>query len=183
MLSPRGFGLVCAAGAIVVGVIVAGCSKQVDGIAGPSPADLVAYRSDASSSSQAATSSKKAAAQAKAIGDNCDQFPTTTGVGVAKYNEFVDAHDANAADYLPKRELAASTLDEAARKVETGVNDAADALPEDIAAKFKEYVAAARGLAAETRKMTYTASVDPLNAASRRVNDARNAVRDACPKK
>jgi hypothetical protein len=30
--------------------------------------------------------------------------------------------------------------------------------------------------------MTYTSPVGPLNDASKRVNDARNAVRDACPK-
>lgn len=102
---------------------------------------------------------------------------------VAKYNEFVDAHDANAPDYADKRELAASTLDDAANKVEAGVSTAKDSLPEDLAGKFTDYVTAARALAAETRKMTYTAPVGPLNEASRRVNDARNAVRDACPKR
>ncbi|RJO70180.1 hypothetical protein D5S18_30205 [Nocardia panacis] len=166
---------------MIVGLIVAGCSSGVAGSAASNPADLLAYRRDASATSQAVTSSKKRAAQAKAIDENCSQFPTTSGVGVAKYNEFVDAHDANAADYLPKRDLAAATLTEAATKVESGVDAAGDRLPTDLTAKLREYVAAARDLAAETRRMTYTASVDPLNIASRRVNDARNAVRETCP--
>ncbi|WP_433663287.1 hypothetical protein ACQPW1_14820 [Nocardia sp. CA-128927] len=182
-LDPRGFGLVCATGAIVVGLVVAGCANGVVGTANPNTADLAAYKTEAAASSAAATSSKRAAAQDKAITDNCAQFPTTTGVGVSKYNEFVDAHDANAADYAAKRELAASTLDDAANKVETGVNTAKDTLPPDLAAKFTDYVTAARALSAESRKMTYTAPVGPLNDASRRVNDARNAVRNACPKR
>ncbi|MFI9403754.1 hypothetical protein [Nocardia sp. NPDC052316] len=182
-LDPRGFGLVCATGAVVVGLVVAGCANRVEGTANPNTADLAAYKTEAAASSAAATSSKRAAAQTKAITDNCGQFPTTTGVGVSKYNEFVDAHDANAPDYAAKRELAASTLDDAANKVETGVNTAKDSLPGELATKFTDYVTAARALSAETRRMTYTAPVGPLNEASRRVNDARNAVRDACPKR
>ncbi|MFI9505379.1 hypothetical protein [Nocardia sp. NPDC052566] len=183
VLDPRGFGLVCALAAITVGLVVAGCGSQIQGTANPNQSDLAAYKSDAASSSAAATSSKRAAAQAKAISDNCGQFPTTTGVGVSKYNEFVDAHDKNAPDYVAKRDLAASTLEDAATKVETGVSAATGVLPDELAAKFTDYVTAARGLAAETRRMVYTAPVDPLNVASRRVNDARNAVRDACPKR
>lgn len=183
LLDPHGFGLMCAAVAVAVGVVVTGCANRVAGQANPSPGELQSYQNDMSSSSRAATSSKLAAAQRRAITDNCAQFPTTSGVGVTKYNEFVTAHDQNAADYHPKRELAASTLDDAATKVETAVGSAGDTLPAELADKFSEYVTAARGLAAETRKMTYTASVDPLNAASRRVNDARNSVLSACPKR
>ncbi|WP_280391921.1 hypothetical protein [Nocardia brasiliensis] len=182
-LDPRRFGLICATGAVAVGLVVAGCGNRVHGTPNPNTADLAAYKTEAAASSTAATSSKRAAAQTKAIGDNCAQFPTTTGVGVSKYNEFIDAHDANAGDYAAKRELAASTLDDAANKVETGISTAKDAMPADLAAKFTDYVNAARALSAETRKMTYTAPVGPLNDASRRVNDARNAVRDACPKR
>ena len=183
VLDPRGFGAVCATVAVVFGLTVAGCAKHVEGVANPNSSELAAYKTEAASSSAAATSSRKAAAQAQAIGDNCGQFPTTTGVGVSKYNEFVDAHDANAPDYNAKRDTAAKTLEDAANKVETGVNNASDALPTDLQAKFAEYVAAARQLAAETRKMTYTAPVGGLNDASKRVNDARNAVKDACPKR
>ena len=39
----------------------------------------------------------------------------------------------------------------------------------------------ARQLAAETRGMSYTAPAGGPKDASRRVNDARNAVRDSCP--
>ena len=63
------------------------------------------------------------------------------------------------------------------------MNSAKVALPADLAAKLTEYVIAARALAAETRTMTYTAPVAALNDASRRVNDARNVVRDSCPKR
>ncbi|MFD0362653.1 hypothetical protein ACFQZZ_14505 [Nocardia sp. GCM10030253] len=183
VLDPRGFGLVCATLAVVAGLTVAGCANRVEGVANPNAADLSAYKTAAASSSAAATSSRRAAAQAQAINDNCGQFPNTTGVGVSKYNDFINAHDSNAPDYASRREAAASTLDEAANKVEAGVNSASDALPPDLAAKFSEYVGAARLLASETRKMTYTAPVGSLNDASRRVNDARNAVRDACPKR
>jgi hypothetical protein len=183
LLNPRGFGMVCATGAVAIGLVVAGCANRVDGVAGPNASDLAAYKTEAASSSAAATSSRRAAAQGKAIADNCGQFPTTTGAGVSKYNDFVDAHDSNAPDYDAKRDSAVQTLEDAANKVESGVNSARDALPVDLAGLFTEYVNAARALAAETRKMTYTAPVAALNDASRRVNDARNAVRDSCPKR
>ncbi|UGT69261.1 hypothetical protein LTT66_03355 [Nocardia gipuzkoensis] len=183
LLNPRGFGMVCATGAVAIGLVVAGCANQVDGVAGPNASDLAAYKTEAASSSAAATSSRRAAAEAKAIADNCGQFPGTTGAGVSRYNEFVDAHDSNAPDYVTKRDSAAQTLEDAANKVESGVNSAKDALPADLAAKLTEYVIAARALAAETRTMTYTAPVAALNDASRRVNDARNVVRDSCPKR
>ncbi|MGK8525098.1 hypothetical protein ACRS6B_27790 [Nocardia asteroides] len=183
LLDPRGFGMVCATGAVAIGLVVAGCANRVEGVPGPNTSDLAAYKTEAASSSAAATSSRRAAAQAKAIADNCGQFPSVTGAGVGKYNEFVDAHDSNAPDYIAKRDSAAQTLEDAANKVEGGVNAAQDALPPDLAAKFTEYVNAARALAAETRAMTYTAPVAALNDASRRVNDARNVVRDSCPKR
>ncbi|MFQ6326128.1 hypothetical protein ACLMAL_08315 [Nocardia sp. CWNU-33] len=183
VLDPRGFGLVCATLAVVAGLTIAGCANRVDGVANPNAADLAAYKTAAASSSAAATSSRKAAAQTQAINDNCGQFPSTTSVGVSKYNDFINAHDSNAPDYASRRDTAASTLDEAAERVESGVSTAGDSLPSDLAAKFTEYVAAARLLASESRKMTYTAPVGPLNDASRRVNDARNAVREACPKR
>ncbi|MEU7767925.1 hypothetical protein AB0B25_22770 [Nocardia sp. NPDC049190] len=183
LLDPRGFGLVCATGAVAIGLTVAGCANRVEGVANPNASDLAAYKTEAASSSAAATSSRRAAAQSKAIADNCGQFPTISGLGVSKYNEFVDAHDANAPDYLAKRDLAVSTLEDAANKVESSVRTARDALPPDLAAQFTEYVNAARALAAETRTMTYTAPVGALNDASKRVNDARNVVRDACPRR
>jgi hypothetical protein len=183
VLDPRGFGLLCATAAVAVGLTVAGCANHVAGVANPNATDLAAYQTEAAASSAAATSSRKAAAQAQAIGDNCGQFPTTTGVGVSKYNEFVDAHDANAADYAAKRDSAVQTLEDAANKVEAGVNNANGTLPPDLQRLLTEYVTAARQLAAETKKMTYTAPVGSLNDASKRVNDARNAVRDSCPKR
>ncbi len=181
MRNPRGFGLMCAAVAVATGLLVAGCGNRVDGTAAPNAAEVSAYKTEAAASSAAATSSRKAAAEAKAIADNCNQFPGITGVGVSKYNEFVDAHDSNAPDYVPKRDAAAGVLEDAANQVETGVNQAAGALPGDLAGKFTEYVNAARALAGATRGMTYTAPVGALNDASKRVNDARNAVRDSCP--
>ncbi|WP_406272726.1 hypothetical protein OH799_33325 [Nocardia sp. NBC_00881] len=183
LLDPRGFGMVCATGAIAIGLVVAGCANRVEGEPSPNASDLAAYQTEAASSSAAATSSRRVAAQAKAISDNCGPFPTTTGAGVSKYNEFVDAHDANAPDYDAKRDAAASTLEDAANTVERGVSAVMDTLPPDLAAKFTEYVNAARALADETRRMTYTAPVSALNDASRRVNDARNVVRDSCPKR
>lgn len=183
MLDPRGFGLVCAAAAVATGLTVAGCADRIEGTANPNATDLASYKTEAAASSAAASSSRRAAATAQAVADNCAQFPTTTGAGVKAYNDFVDAHDSNAPDYAAKRDTAVTTLDDAANKVQTGVDNAAGALPEDLAAKFTEYVGAARALAAETRKMSYTAQVGPLNDASRRVNDARNTVRDACPKR
>ncbi|WP_040789759.1 hypothetical protein [Nocardia paucivorans] len=181
LLDPRRIGLVAAAAALATGATIAGCAEQIDGAATPNAGDLAAYKSEAASSSAAATSSRKAAARDKAIADNCNQFPITTGVGVTKYNEFVDAHDSNAPDYVSKRDAAVATLEDAATKVETGVNAAGEDLPSDLAAKFTEYVDAARALARAAKEMTYTAPVGPLNDASRRVNDARNAVRAACP--
>ncbi|MGQ4599581.1 hypothetical protein [Nocardia sp. R6R-6] len=183
LLNPRGFGMVCATGAVAIGLIVAGCANRVEGTASPNAGDLAAYKTEAASSSAAATSSRRAAAQAKAITDNCGQFPLTTGIGVTRYNEFVGAHDSNAPDYTAKRDAAAQTLEDAANTVESGVRAAKEDLPPDLAAKFTEYVNAARALAAETRTMTYTAPVGALNDASRRVNDARNVVRDSCPKR
>ncbi|MBF6331794.1 hypothetical protein [Nocardia transvalensis] len=183
LLNPRGFGLVCAAVAVGTGVVVAGCSNSVHGTATVNQAEAAAYRTEMASSSAAATSSRRAAAQAKAIGDNCTPFRDTTGVAVTKYNEFVDAHDNNAPDQDAKRDASAETLENAAKTVENRVNSAGDALPPDLAQKFTDYVNAARALAAETRKMTYTAPVGALNDASKRVNDALNVVRDACPKR
>ncbi|NKY89422.1 hypothetical protein [Nocardia veterana] len=181
LLNPRGFGLTCAALAVGTGLVVAGCSSAVHGTATVNQADAAAYRTEMASSSAAATSSKKAAAQAKAVSDNCNPFRETTGPAVTKYNEFVDAHDSNAPDQDAKRDSAAQTLEDAARTVEGRVSTAGDALPADLTQKLTEYVNAARGLAAESRKMTYTAPVGTLNDASKRVNDALNAVRTACP--
>ncbi|MFC9895374.1 hypothetical protein ACFVMC_16960 [Nocardia sp. NPDC127579] len=183
LLDPRRFGLVCAAAAVAAGLTVAGCANRVDGVANPNIADVEAYKTEAAASSAAATSSRKAAAQTQAIDENCAQFPTTTGVGVKAYNDFVDAHDSNAPDYAAKRDGAAQTLEDAANKVEAGINGAAGALPDDLAGKFSAYVSAARLLAEETRKMSYTAPVGGLNEASKQVNDARTAVREACPKR
>ncbi|MET8650283.1 MULTISPECIES: hypothetical protein [Nocardia] len=183
VLDPRRFGLVCAAAAVVAGLTVAGCAETLEGTATPNAAELSSYKTEAAASSAAATSSRRAAAQAQAVSENCAQFPTTSGLGVKAYNDFVDAHDSNAPDYAAKRDAASTTLEDAATKVEAGVTAAAGALPDDLAAKFSEYVTAARALAAETRRMTYTAQVGPLNDASKRVNDARNAVRETCPKR
>ncbi|GAA5058009.1 hypothetical protein [Nocardia callitridis] len=180
VLGPRGLGLLCAGAAIATGITIAGCANHVQGVANPNVAELSAYKTEAASSSAAATTSMRAAQKAKAISDNCDPFPNTSGLGVSKYNEFVKAHDGNSADYTAKRDEAASTLDNAANTVETGVNTAGDSLEPDLAGKLTDYVNAARGLAEQTRAMTYTAAVGPLNDASKQVNDARKAVRDTC---
>ena len=180
LLNPRGFGLMCATVAVGTGLVVAGCSSSIHGTATANEVEASAYRTEMASSSAAATSSQKAAAQAKAISDNCTPFRGTTSVAVTKYNEFVDAHDANAPDQDAKRDTSAQTLEDAAKTVEGRVNASGDALPTDLAQKFTAYVTAARGLAAETRKMTYTAPVGALKDASKRVNDALNVARDAC---
>jgi hypothetical protein len=188
LLNPRGFGLVCTAVAVGTGLVIAGCS--VHGTATANQADAAAYRSEmaasSSASSSSAASSSQAAAQAKAIGDTCKPFRDPagnpiTGQAVSKYNDFVDAHDSNAADQDARRDTAANTLEDAARTVENAVNAAGDALPQDMAQQFTDYVTAARALAGETRKMTYTAPVGPLNDASKRVNDALGVARNACP--
>ncbi|NKY36850.1 hypothetical protein HGA13_27825 [Nocardia speluncae] len=180
-LDPRRFGLICAAAALVTGATLAGCANQIEGVATPNAAEATAYRSFASSSSAAATSSQIAAARDKAIADNCGLFPGTTGTGVTKYNEFVDAHDSNAPDYDAKRDAAVTALDNAADQVEGGMNAAGADLPDELKAKFADYVDAARALSRSTREMNYASPVGPLNDASKRVNDARNAVRDTCP--
>lgn len=180
-LDPRRFGLICATAVLATGATLAGCANQIDGVATPNAAEATAYRNDAASSSAAATSSQIAAARDKAIADNCALFPGVTGVGVTKYNEFVDAHDSNAPDYEAKRDAAVAALDDAANQVEGGANAAGADLPEDLKAKLIGYVDAARALSQATREMTYTSPVGPLNDASTRVNDARNAVRDTCP--
>ncbi|NKY49513.1 hypothetical protein [Nocardia vermiculata] len=181
LLNPRGFGLTCAALALGTGIVLAGCSNAVQGTPTVDQAVAAAYRTEMAASSAAATSSKKAAALQKAISDNCNPFRSTTGPAVTNYNDFVSAHDSNAPDQDAKRDDAAQTLEEAANTVEKRVTDAADALPADLAQKFTEYVNAARELATESRKMTYTAPVGLLNDASKRVNDALNVVRIACP--
>ncbi|MFC4127058.1 hypothetical protein [Nocardia rhizosphaerae] len=180
VLDVRRLGVACAAVAVTAGLVVAGCGKQVPGTATTDAAEVATYRTEAAASSSAAAASRAAAAQAKAISDNCTQFPTTTGAGVTAYNEFVTAHDSNAPDYADKREAAAGTLDNAATKVETGVVAAAGALPADLAEKFTAYVVAARELSAETRKMTYSSQVGRLNEASRKINTARTDVHEAC---
>jgi|GEM_PF-4363346 hypothetical protein len=181
LLNPHGFGMVCSVVATAAGLVVAGCSSSIHGTATVNQADAAAYRTEMSSSSAAASSSKKAAAQAKAVGDNCTPFRGTTSVAVTKYNEFVDAHDANAPDQDAKRDLAVQTLDDAANAVQGRVSGSGSDLPPDLVQKFTDYVNAARGLADESRKMNYTAPVGPLNDASKRVNDALNTARQACP--
>ncbi|UGT45172.1 hypothetical protein LTV02_18045 [Nocardia yamanashiensis] len=180
-LNPRKFGLACAAAAVGFGLVLAGCANTVEGTATPNQVQATSYKAEAASSSAAATSSKAAAAKAKAISDNCTPFRKTTGTAVDRYNDFVDAHDANAADQSTKRDTAANALEDAARTVETGVNASGSDLPADISQKLTDYVTAARALAAEVRKTTATSLVGPLNDASRKVNDALNAARSACP--
>lgn len=181
LLNPRGFGLICATVAVGAGLVLAGCASQIEGTPTANEAEATSYRAEASSSAAAATSAKKAAAETKAIADNCDPFRKTTGTAVDRYNDFVDAHDANASDQEAKRDAAANALEDAARTVETQVNASGADLPADLAQKFTDYIGAARGLGAEVRKMTPTALVGPLNDASHKVNDALNAVRSACP--
>ncbi|WP_067696976.1 hypothetical protein [Nocardia jejuensis] len=180
-LNPRGFGLACATLAVGTGLVVAGCANNVEGTPTADQAQVTSYKAEAATSSAAASSSKAAAAQAKATTDNCDPFRTTTGPAVDSYNDFVDAHDANAGDQSAKRDAAAGALDDAAKTVETRVSASGADLPAELGQKFTDYVAAARGLAAEVRKTTSTSSVAPLNEASRKVNDSLNAVRSACP--
>ncbi|WP_280268635.1 hypothetical protein [Nocardia wallacei] len=181
LLNPRGFGLACATVAVGTGLVVAGCSSSIHGTATVNQADASAFRTEMASSSAAATSSQKAAAEAKAVSDNCTPFRDMAGAATNKYNEFVDAHDANAPDQDAKRDTSAQTWEDAAHTVETRVQSSGPALPADLAQKFTAYAVAARELAGEARKMTYTAPVGPLNDASKRVNDAFAAVRDACP--
>ncbi|MGX1805190.1 hypothetical protein ACWIGI_05705 [Nocardia sp. NPDC055321] len=180
-LNPRRFGLVCATAAVGFGLVLAGCANEIEGTPTVNEADATAYRAEAATSSAAASSSKKAAAEAKATADNCTPFRTTTGTAVDRYNDFVDAHDANAPDQTEKRDTAATALEDAAKTVEAQVTASGADLPTELAQKFTDYVVAARGLATEVRKMSSTALVGPLNDASRQVNDALNAVRSACP--
>ena len=180
-LDPRRFGLVCAATALVTGVMVAGCGERIEGAPTPNTAEVTSYRAAASSSSAAATSSQIAADRQQAITDNCNQFMTTSGNGVSKYNEFVDAHDNDAPDYDAKRDAAVTAMNDAADQVEGRANGAGANLPEDLKTKLLAYVDAARALAQATGTMTYTAPVGPLNDAGQVVNDARNAVIDSCP--
>ncbi|MFC4372595.1 hypothetical protein ACFO5K_00665 [Nocardia halotolerans] len=177
----RRLGLGCAVAAVTAGTIVAGCAEQIPGNPTTDPAEVAAYQTAAAASSSAAASSRAAAARTKAIEDNCAQFPATTGAGVTAYNDFVTAHDTNAPDYAAKRDGAATTLEDAANTVEAGVAAATDALPTDLADKLTAYVVAARTLADETRKMTYSSPVEGLNEASRTINQARTAVHEACP--
>ncbi|MFD3510767.1 hypothetical protein [Nocardia sp. NPDC058666] len=180
VLHARRLGSVCAVVAVTVGAVLAGCAQQVPGTPTTDAAEVAAYKTAAAATSSAAASSRAAAARDKAVTDNCTQFPTTTGAGVTAFNDFVSAHDSNAPDYAAKRESAATTLDNAATKVETGVVAAAGALPTELADKFSAYVTAARELSTQTRKMTYNSPVDKLNTASRAINQARTAVHDAC---
>ncbi|MFC9966667.1 hypothetical protein [Nocardia ignorata] len=179
----RRLGLICASVAVIAGSVIAGCAQQVAGSPTTDPAEVAAYKTEAAASSSAAASSRAAAARTKAIEDNCGQFPTTTGAGVTAYNDFVKAHDENAPDYAAKREAAAVALDTAATAVESGVAAAAGALPTELADKFTAYVVAARELSAETRKMTYSSAVGGLNDASRKINQARTEVQQACPRR
>ncbi|MFF2556780.1 hypothetical protein ACFVUS_37635 [Nocardia sp. NPDC058058] len=181
LLNPRGFGLACATVTVGLGLVVAGCASTVEGTATVNQADATSYKAEAAASSTAAAASKAAAAQAKAVTDNCDPFRATTGTAVDRYNDFVDAHDGQTADQADKREAAANALDDAAKTVEGRVNASGADLATDLAQKFTDYIGAARGLAAEVRKMTNSSSVGPLNDASHKVNDALNAVRNACP--
>lgn len=178
---PNTLGLCCTAAALLTGLTLAGCGQQISGTATVDNASVEAYKTEIAASSAAATSSQRAAARTKAISDNCTQFPGTTSVGVTTFNAFVDAHDANAPDYTAKRDTAVQTLQNAATTVETRVRAAGGDLPPDLASKFTDYVTAARALADITRTMAYTTPVGPLNDASRKVNDSRNAVRAACP--
>ncbi len=180
VLHARRLGLICAVAAVTVGSVVAGCAEQIPGTPTTDAAEVAAYRTEAAASSSAAATSRAAAARERAISDNCGQFPATTGAGVTAYNDFVSAHDSNAPDYAAKRESAATTLDNAAAKVEGGVIAAAGALPPELAEKFTAYVLAARELSTQTRKMTYNSPVGKLNEASRAINQARTAVHDAC---
>lgn len=181
LLDPRGFGLMCAALALGTGLVVTGCSNSVHGTATVDRAVAAAYRTEMVASSSAAAASSKAAAETKAVSDNCGPFRATTAPAVTAYNDFVDAHDSNAPDQDAKRDAAAKTLEDAATAVQGRVDTAGAALPKDLAGKLTEYVNAARELAAESRKMTYTAPVGMLNDASKRVNDALNAARSVCP--
>ncbi|MEC3915982.1 hypothetical protein [Nocardia sp. CDC160] len=183
LLNPRGFGLVCASAAVAAGLVLAGCANTVEGTATVDQAQVTAYKAEVASSSAAASSSKAAADIAKATADNCDPFRKNTGTAVDRYNEFVDAHDASAADQNAKRDAAATALEDAAKAIETQVSASGPALPADLAGKFTDYVTAARALAAEIRKMSAGSSVAPLNDASKKVNDALTAVRNACPTK
>lgn len=182
-LNPRGFGLVCASAAVAIGLLLAGCANTVEGTPTANQVEVSSYRSEVATSSAAASASKQAAATAKAIADNCDPFRKTTGTAVDRYNDFVDAHDGSTADQNDKRDAAAGALDDAAKTVEGQVAASGADLAADLGQKFTDYVAAARNLAAEVRKMTTGSSVAPLNDASRKVNDALNAVRAACPAK
>ncbi|MTE16174.1 hypothetical protein GLP40_25825 [Nocardia sp. CT2-14] len=166
---------------MAAGLVLAGCANTVEGTATANQVQVTSYRAEAASSSAAAASSKAAAAIAKATSDNCSPFRKTTGTAVDRYNDFVDAHDGNAADQIAKRDAAATALEDAAKTVEAQVSASGADLPADLGQKFTDYVTAARGLAAEVRKMTTNSSVAPLNDASRKVNDALTAVRNGCP--
>ncbi|MFR9753160.1 hypothetical protein ACL02S_19280 [Nocardia sp. 004] len=180
LLNPAGFGMVCATGAMAIGLVVTGCADRMDGVAQPNASDLAAYRTEAAASSAAATSSRRAAARAQAITSNCSRFHNTSGIGVTKYNEFITAFDAKAADLISKRDIAVQTLEDAANTVENGVAADRDALPEDLAAALTDYADSARALADETRRMTYNTPVGSLNTAGRRVNATREVVNNSC---
>ncbi|GAB2511045.1 hypothetical protein [Nocardia heshunensis] len=183
LLNPRGFGLVCASAAVAMGLVLAGCANTVEGTATVDQAQVTSYKAEAATSAAAASSSAAAAAIVKATADNCDTFRKTAGTQVDRYNEWVDAHDGSAADQIAKRDAAAGALEDAAKAVEAQVGAAGPALPADLSGKFTDYVTAARALGAEIRRTGSGSSVSPLNDASKKVNDALTAVRNACPAK
>ncbi|MFC7422364.1 hypothetical protein [Nocardia tengchongensis] len=184
LLNPRGFGLLCASGALATGLVLAGCANTVEGTPTANQVQVSSYKADAATSAAAASSSKQAAAKAKATSDNCGPFRKTTGAQVDRYNEFVDAHDAadvSVADKNAKRDAAAQALEDAAKTVEAQVTASGPDLAPEVAQKFTDYASAARDLAASVRKLTTNSSVAPLNDASHKVNDTLTAVRNACP--
>ncbi|AYF79621.1 hypothetical protein D7D52_35245 [Nocardia yunnanensis] len=168
---------------MAVGLVLAGCANTVEGTATVDQAQVTSYKAEAATSAAAASSSRAAAAIAKATGDNCDAFRKAATTQVDRYNEFVDAHDGSAGDQSAKRDAAATALEDAAKTVETQVAAAGPNLPAELSGKFTDYVAAARALAAEIRKMSVGSSVVPLNDGSKKVNDALTAVRNGCPAK
>ncbi|MTE16062.1 hypothetical protein [Nocardia aurantiaca] len=123
----------------------------------------------------------KVSASAESVTETCTQFARETGASVSKYNEFVLTRDtAGLSGFLNRRDSAAAALEDAATTVEVGVSVAEEAVPEPLASTLTNYVAAARALATETRKMNDASSLANLNIAGARAEGARIAVLKLC---
>ncbi|MFB8281746.1 hypothetical protein [Nocardia colli] len=170
-------GLIAAAAATAIGVLIIGaCSQQVSGTAQVNRSDLAAYTSEVTASSIAASAARTAAIE-RATDSACDAFVAANGNSIRDFNAYIALSNdkgPNDPEANGKADVAVGTLHDGAGAVDRKVT--AD-VPSNIADVLHAYRDDSNALADTVARR---ADTDTLNGTIDKFNATKNTALAAC---